>query len=143
MVTLEETSAGETTESSSRTGSASQKLVACLMTLHLLAKIRPQLLVDHAITLQPYLSLKCQVSAAFPNIQRRHISAAVPITLCHGSAALPVTQCHVSAALPVTQRHVSAALPITQCHASAALPITQCHVQCYVSAIPILNSQSS
>lgn len=41
--------------------SASQRLVACLRTLYLFAKIRPQLLVNHAITLQPYLSLKCQV----------------------------------------------------------------------------------
>ena len=41
--------------------SMSVRLVACLRTLYLFAKIRPQLLVDHAITLQPYLSLKCQV----------------------------------------------------------------------------------
>lgn len=40
--------------------STSQRLVACLTTLFLFAKIRPQLLVNHAITLQPYLSLKCQ-----------------------------------------------------------------------------------
>lgn len=41
------------------TGS-SQRILACLSTLHLFAKIRPQLLVNHALTLQPYLSLKCQ-----------------------------------------------------------------------------------
>lgn len=46
----------ETTDNSS----ASQRLVACLTTLYLFAKIRPQLLVKHASTLQPYLSLKCQ-----------------------------------------------------------------------------------
>jgi len=40
---------------------SSQRLVACLTTLYLFAKIRPQLLVNHAITLQPYLSLRCQV----------------------------------------------------------------------------------
>lgn len=40
--------------------STSQRLVACLTTLYLFAKIRPHLLVNHAITLQPYLSLKCQ-----------------------------------------------------------------------------------
>lgn len=39
---------------------SSQRLVACLTTLYLFAKIRPQLLINHAITLQPYLSLKCQ-----------------------------------------------------------------------------------
>lgn len=44
---------------SSSSGGSSQRLVACLTTLYLFAKIRPQLLVNHAITLQPYLSLKC------------------------------------------------------------------------------------
>lgn len=39
---------------------SSQRLVSCLTTLYLFAKIRPQLLINHAITLQPYLSLKCQ-----------------------------------------------------------------------------------
>lgn len=39
---------------------SSQRLVACLTTLCLFAKIRPQLLVKHASTLQPYLGLKCQ-----------------------------------------------------------------------------------
>lgn len=48
----------ETTDSSG----SSQRLVACLTTLCLFAKIRPQLLINHAITLQPYLSLKCQTS---------------------------------------------------------------------------------
>ncbi|XP_044741697.1 nipped-B-like protein A [Chrysoperla carnea] len=37
-----------------------ERLVACLITLYLFAKIRPQLLVKHASTLQPYLSYKCQ-----------------------------------------------------------------------------------
>ncbi|KAG5893186.1 hypothetical protein JTB14_016463 [Gonioctena quinquepunctata] len=46
-------------ESTDNSGS-SQRLVACLTTLHLFAKIRPQLLVKHASTLQPYLGLKCQ-----------------------------------------------------------------------------------
>ncbi|XP_013182158.1 PREDICTED: nipped-B protein [Papilio xuthus] len=46
-------------EETDGTGS-SQRILACLSTLHLFAKIRPQLLVNHALTLQPYLSLKCQ-----------------------------------------------------------------------------------
>jgi cohesin loading factor subunit SCC2 len=53
VLRLEETNDG--------TGS-SQRLVACLTTLYLFAKIRPQLLVKHASTLQPYLGLKCQSS---------------------------------------------------------------------------------
>ncbi|KYB29713.1 nipped-B-like protein isoform X2 [Tribolium castaneum] len=48
-------------ETNDSTGS-SQRLVACLTTLYLFAKIRPQLLVKHASTLQPYLGLKCQSS---------------------------------------------------------------------------------
>lgn len=52
---LEESSMGVGDQSG-----CSQRLVACLTTLHLFAKIRPQLLVKHASTLQPYLSLKCQ-----------------------------------------------------------------------------------
>lgn len=47
---------------------SSQRLVACLTTIYLFAKIRPQLLINHAITLQPYLSLKCQVSLYFLNV---------------------------------------------------------------------------
>ena len=37
---------------------SSQRLVACLNTLYMFARIRPQLLVPHAITLQPYLAVK-------------------------------------------------------------------------------------
>ncbi|KAL0842082.1 hypothetical protein ABMA28_014275 [Loxostege sticticalis] len=47
-------------ESSTEGSASSQRILACLSTLHLFAKIRPQLLVNHALTLQPYLSLKCQ-----------------------------------------------------------------------------------
>eukprot|EP00794_Sanderia_malayensis_P008158 gene8158-9031_t len=35
------------------------ELVPCLTTLYLLCKVRPQLLVHHATTFQPYLSIKC------------------------------------------------------------------------------------
>lgn len=47
-------------ENSAVGGGSSQRLIACLTTLLLFAKIRPQLLVKHASTLQPYLGLKCQ-----------------------------------------------------------------------------------
>ncbi|XP_057671189.1 nipped-B-like protein B [Diorhabda carinulata] len=47
-------------EETSENTSTSQRLAACLTTLYLFAKIRPQLLVKHASTLQPYLGLKCQ-----------------------------------------------------------------------------------
>ncbi|XP_056020035.1 nipped-B-like protein isoform X3 [Ostrea edulis] len=40
-------------------GGSSQRLVACLSTLHLFSKIKPDLMVKHATTLQPYLDIKC------------------------------------------------------------------------------------
>lgn len=36
----------------------SAKLVGCITALHLFAKVRPQLLVNHAETLAPYLNVK-------------------------------------------------------------------------------------
>lgn len=63
VLRLEETSLDDA-EKPEKKG-ASQRLVACLTTLYLFAKIRPQLLVNHAITLQPYLSLKCQTQGDY------------------------------------------------------------------------------
>lgn len=63
VLRLEETNLEES-EKTEKKGS-SQRLVACLTTLYLFAKIRPQLLVNHAITLQPYLSLKCQTQGDY------------------------------------------------------------------------------
>jgi len=40
----------------------SGRLVACITTLFLFSKIRPQLMVKHAMTMQPYLTTKCSVS---------------------------------------------------------------------------------
>ncbi|GAB0086695.1 Nipped-B protein [Sergentomyia squamirostris] len=40
-------------------GTDGRKLLGCISTLHLFAKIRPQLLIKHAITLEPYLNVKC------------------------------------------------------------------------------------
>jgi hypothetical protein len=44
-----------------RGGGQSDRIVACLTTTYLFAKIRPQLLVKHVQTLQPYLNIKCFV----------------------------------------------------------------------------------
>ncbi|XP_029173318.1 nipped-B-like protein B [Nylanderia fulva] len=63
VLRLEETNLGDS-EKSGKKGS-SQRLVACLTTIYLFAKIRPRLLVNHAITLQPYLSLKCQTQGDY------------------------------------------------------------------------------
>ena len=48
-------------------GSAGQshRIVACLTTTYLFAKIRPQLLVKHVQTLQPYLNIKCFVQVGY------------------------------------------------------------------------------
>lgn len=62
-------------------GGCSERLVACLITLNLFAKIRPQLLVRHASTLQPYLSLKCQTKGDFTIISSvaRTLELVVPL----------------------------------------------------------------
>lgn len=39
-------------------GTDNQKVLNCVTTLHLLAKVRPLLLVKHAMTLEPYLNIK-------------------------------------------------------------------------------------
>lgn len=46
-------------------GSSSQRLVSSLSTLYLISKIKPQLLVKHATTLQPYLSTKCSTQGDY------------------------------------------------------------------------------
>lgn len=43
-------------------GVNSTRLVACITTLYLFSKIRAQLMVKHAMTMQPYLTTKCNVS---------------------------------------------------------------------------------
>ena len=44
------------------TAGAGGSLLASVTTLHLFCKVHPALLVRHATTLQPYLSIKCTVS---------------------------------------------------------------------------------
>ncbi|XP_034471957.1 nipped-B protein [Drosophila innubila] len=40
------------------------RMLGCITTLHLLAKVRPQLLIRHAMTIEPYLNIKCHSSSA-------------------------------------------------------------------------------
>ncbi|XP_070070031.1 nipped-B protein isoform X2 [Drosophila takahashii] len=40
------------------------RMLGCITTLHLLAKVRPQLLVRHAMTIEPYLNIKCHTATA-------------------------------------------------------------------------------
>ncbi|XP_020815684.1 nipped-B protein [Drosophila serrata] len=40
------------------------QMLGCITTLHLLAKVRPQLLVKHAMTIEPYLNIKCHSATA-------------------------------------------------------------------------------
>ena len=44
------------------TDTSSPRLVACFSTLHLFCKVKPELLVPHTMTIQPYLDIKCSVS---------------------------------------------------------------------------------
>ncbi|XP_078106968.1 nipped-B-like protein A isoform X2 [Sander vitreus] len=46
-------------------GVNSTRLVACITTLYLFSKIRAQLMVKHAMTMQPYLTTKCNTSNDF------------------------------------------------------------------------------
>uniref|UniRef100_A0A182K7J1 Nipped-B protein n=1 Tax=Anopheles christyi TaxID=43041 RepID=A0A182K7J1_9DIPT len=41
-------------------GAENTRLVGCITALHLFAKIQPQLLVNHAMSLEPYLNMRCQ-----------------------------------------------------------------------------------
>ncbi|KAK4306344.1 hypothetical protein Pmani_021828 [Petrolisthes manimaculis] len=58
-----------------------QRILACHKTLYLFAKIRPQLLVEHAITLQPYLAWRCrtQVDFAMIGTVARTLELVVPL----------------------------------------------------------------
>ncbi|XP_055384070.1 nipped-B protein [Condylostylus longicornis] len=40
------------------------RMLGCITTIHLLAKARPKLLVKHAITIEPYLNIKCHSTVA-------------------------------------------------------------------------------
>ncbi|CAH1242792.1 NIPBL [Branchiostoma lanceolatum] len=60
VLSLEEKTA-ETVEN--RT--SSHRLVSSLQTLYLFSKVRPELLVDHAMTLQPYLSTQCSTQGDY------------------------------------------------------------------------------
>ncbi|XP_013407379.1 nipped-B-like protein B isoform X1 [Lingula anatina] len=44
---------------------SSQRLVACLSTLYLFCKIKPDMVVQHAETLQPYLDIKCSTQGDY------------------------------------------------------------------------------
>ena len=47
------------------TAGSSHRIVACLTTTFLFAKSRPQLLVNHVQTLQPYLNVRCQTQGDY------------------------------------------------------------------------------
>ncbi|XP_064296096.1 nipped-B-like protein isoform X3 [Phalacrocorax carbo] len=55
----------ETLSDSDNKGVNSGRLVACITTLFLFSKIRPQLMVKHAMTMQPYLTTKCSTQNDF------------------------------------------------------------------------------
>lgn len=44
--------------------SDNSRMLGCITTMYLLAKVRPQLLVRHAITIEPYLNIKCHSAIA-------------------------------------------------------------------------------
>ena len=72
---------GNNSNGGGTTKGASQRLVACMTTLYLFAKIRPLLLVPHAMTLQPYLSLRCRATSDYQIISdvARTLEVVVPL----------------------------------------------------------------
>ncbi|XP_072030780.1 nipped-B-like protein A isoform X2 [Amphiura filiformis] len=61
VLRLEETTAKSLEEQKSQ----SHRLVSCLQTLFLFSKVKPELMVAHATTLQPYLSTKCNTQGDY------------------------------------------------------------------------------
>ena len=59
----------------------SHRIVACLTTTFLFAKIRPQLLINHVQTLQPYLNIKCFTQGDYQIISNvaRTLELVVPL----------------------------------------------------------------
>ncbi|KAM8961304.1 nipped-B-like protein isoform 2-T2 [Pelodytes ibericus] len=55
----------ESMSDSDSKGVNSGRLVSCITTLFLFSKIRPQLMVKHAMTMQPYLTTKCSTQNDF------------------------------------------------------------------------------
>ncbi|XP_069737379.1 nipped-B-like protein isoform X3 [Phaenicophaeus curvirostris] len=55
----------ESLSDSDNKGVNSGRLVACITTLFLFSKIRPQIMVKHAMTMQPYLTTKCSTQNDF------------------------------------------------------------------------------
>ncbi|XP_022102804.1 nipped-B-like protein A isoform X2 [Acanthaster planci] len=55
----------QSTESSAEGRVSSQRLVSCLQTLYLFSKVKPELMVTHATTFQPYLSTRCSTQGDF------------------------------------------------------------------------------
>jgi len=70
-------------EERSQDGGAGQshRIVACLTTTFLFAKIRPQLLIHHVQTLQPYLNIKCFTQGDYQIISNvaRTLELVVPL----------------------------------------------------------------
>lgn len=68
-------------ENNQKSMGSSNRIVACVTTLYLFAKIRPQLLVEHVQTLQPYLQIQCKTSGDYQIISHvaRTLELAVPL----------------------------------------------------------------
>ena len=68
-------------ETGSNAFGQSHRIVACLTTTFLFAKTRPQLLVNHVQTLQPYLNVRCQTQGDYHIISNvaRTLELTVPL----------------------------------------------------------------
>uniref|UniRef100_H0VBQ8 Nipped-B protein n=1 Tax=Cavia porcellus TaxID=10141 RepID=H0VBQ8_CAVPO len=82
----------ESLADSDNKGVNSGRLVACITTLFLFSKIRPQLMVKHAMTMQPYLTTKCSVSIETANDSWLSCNVAKILELVASSGNFP---CHI------------------------------------------------
>lgn len=69
----------ETTIRDTETAGSSHRIVACLTTTFLFAKSRPQLLINHVQTLQPYLNVRCQTQGDYQIIS--HVARTLELTV--------------------------------------------------------------
>jgi len=69
----------ETTIRESETAGSSHRIVACLTTTFLFAKSRPQLLINHVQTLQPYLNVRCKTQGDYQIIS--HVARTLELTV--------------------------------------------------------------
>jgi len=73
------------------------RLVGCVTALHSFAQIRPHLLVEHAISMEPYLNIKCSTNEQikFMSLLAEILEHVVPLMEHPGEAFLAELEAHL------------------------------------------------